>query len=112
VAKNRFVYSQGLAVVHQADPASQTPQRRRAELVCGTLPAVLDDPVSGSNVVQRKVAERMDDLVAKSSRNGERYAVDQSAGHGGRELRCVADVASERIEQVLTRGGLGRGRQL
>src|SRR5207245_6368724 len=57
VAEDRLVAAEALAIVHQAVPRAQAPERRRPDLVARRLPAVLDDPVTGADVVQQEIAE-------------------------------------------------------
>ena len=51
-------------LVHQTIARSNAPERRRANLVCGTLAGVLNNAVAGTDVVQSKIAEGMNNLVA------------------------------------------------
>src|SRR5262249_13344737 len=111
VTKDGFVDGQGLTVMHQTDSAAQAPQRRSAKLVGSSLPAVLHDPVAGTDIVQSKIAERMNSLACKSSRHPKRSAVDSRIERRGYERWCVADITVKRIEQGFTSGNLNCRRQ-
>ncbi len=71
--------------------SANSPQGSGAYLVCGRLAAILDDAVAGADVVQRKVAERMDYLVTQSRRNRKRSTINRCAGSSGLEGSCVTN---------------------
>src|SRR5262245_1768861 len=63
VALNCLVEGERQPVVHQHRASAHTPQRRCSQHVPGGLAAVLDDPVTGPDIVQHEITERVDDLV-------------------------------------------------
>ena len=63
-------------IVHEPCARSQAPQRGSAELIPRARATILDDPVSGPDVVEQEVGERVDDLVPERSRHRERSTVD------------------------------------
>src|SRR5262245_8050085 len=64
VARDRVLEAEAETVVHEPAPGPQAPERGGADPVARGGAAVLHDPVTGADVVQQEVAERMDDLVA------------------------------------------------
>src|SRR6185436_6492991 len=87
------------AVMHQSVSSPNTPERCGSYHVSRTLSRVLDDAVASSNVVQRKIAERMDDLISEGGGYYECSAVDDRAWSGSGEVTCVTNSAANRIEQ-------------
>lgn len=81
--------------MHEPSARSQTPEGRRLHFVSRRLPAVLNDAVAGSDVVQEEIAERFDALVAQRLGHLERAAIDPRAGRSGDDLRRVAGVAAD-----------------
>src|SRR2546427_5368922 len=109
VPQDRLVAAEAQAIVHQPNPGTHAPQRSRPDLVAGGRPAVLDDPVTGADVVQQEIAERVDRLAAEGDRHGEGALVD----HGSRRRGCdgpyVAGVAADQGEQLVAAPGARRG---
>src|SRR5215831_5813519 len=97
--------------MHQGKVSAYSPQRRCAQLICRTLSAVLHNPISGSDVMQKEVAERMEGLVAQSGRHGELSLVDHgSCGYRGEGLH-VADGATDGVEDLRAGLRIARRRQ-
>src|SRR5262249_5913569 len=104
VTQDRVVAGKLLAVVHQAVMRTYSPQRRSAHHIGCALSAVLDDAIAGSDIVQQEIAVRMDDLAAQLGRHGEGAAIDDGACRSGCDRGYVADVATDRTEEL--RAGL------
>ena len=64
VAKNRAFGREGLQIVHEPRFGAQPPQRRGAQLVGRIGWPSLNDAVTGSDVMEKEVAEGMNLLVA------------------------------------------------
>ena len=77
VALDGVVDAVALEVVHEPRACMQTPQRRRTDLVPRGSSAVLDDAVTGADVVQQEVAERTNAFVAQGAADEHRAAVDR-----------------------------------
>ena len=103
VATDRVLEAKAREIVHEAGAQPQTPERRGPDLVPRRRPSVLHDSVTGAEVVQQEVAERMDDLVPERIRDLERAAVDESAGGRGGDGRGVAGAAADVIEDLAAR---------
>ena len=73
VSRKRF------AIVHQSVASAHSPQRCCAHPVCTNLTAVLDNSITGTDIVQQKITERMNDLVAQRCRDCELSAVNYRA---------------------------------
>ena len=84
--------------MHEPVATANSPEWRRAHLVSRALPCILDDAIASSNVVQRKIAERVDDLVAEGCRDRECSAIDQRARSGSGEGTSMAHVAADGVE--------------
>lgn len=96
---NGVEYGVRIALHQEAMLGAHAPQR-----YCGCREPAVDSSfaaysVAGSNVVQRKVAERVNDLVAERCRNGERPAINNCSRRGCRKRASVADGAADLIEQ-------------
>ena len=65
MAQDGFAARERFSVVHEAVACAHPPERRGAHQVCSRLTAVLNNAVARSNVVQQKIAERMNDFVAQ-----------------------------------------------
>ena len=90
--------------MHQPIARAQTPQWRRAYLIRSgrQIRCWRDrDAVTGADVVQQKVAVRVDDLVSESGRNDELATVDWRIRRRGYQCRCVTDVAAAVVEYLL-----------
>src|SRR6266852_9987968 len=79
VAVDGILKCQRIAVMHKAVSHARAPQRRCPQLGRCFLPTILNDAVSCPDVVQQKVAERMNDLVPECLWHGQSAAVDQRA---------------------------------
>ena len=79
------------AVMHKPVASANTPQWRSAELIGRALTAILNDPIASTHVVQREIAERMDDLIAQRRRNSEGAAINQGARCRGCESSGVSN---------------------
>src|SRR5262249_10849205 len=102
----RLIPGQRLPVMHQTISRPHPPKRSRTHEIGGPLPAVLDDPVTGADVVQQEVSKRMDYLVAQRGRDGESSAIDHGSGCRGRDAGDVTDCAADGVEDVLARLGI------
>src|SRR5262245_7992205 len=98
MAKYLTIKAERLAIVHQTIMVTQSPQRRPAQLVAGRGAAVLKYPMANAYVVQQKIAERVNRLVAQSGRNGELPAVDHRSGRRRANSSHVTDRTSDLIE--------------
>src|SRR5436309_1409433 len=91
--------------MHQAVPSPQAPERRSAHLLCGTgeFRQGLDrDAITGADIVQKEIAEGTKHLVAESSGNDKRAAVN----HRPRGRCCdgayMAGAAPDLVETLFT----------
>jgi len=84
--------------MHKSVSSPNTPQRCGSHLVSRTLSCVLNDAISSSNVVQRKIAERMDDLISQGGGYYECSAIDKCAWSGRGEVTRVANRATHCVE--------------
>src|SRR4030095_2812997 len=98
--------------MHKSVSSPNTPERGGSQLVSRTLSRVLNNAISSSNVVQRKIAERMDDLIAQSSGHDERAAIDAGAWSGSSEVTLVPHCAANRIENRAAANCCSRNRIL
>src|SRR5262245_42892168 len=89
----------GQPIVHEPVPSPNTPQRRSANLVRGSLARVLDNAVTGTNVVKRKVGKRSDPLVAESHRYPEGSTVDNRSRRSRYKASRMAHGATDRVEE-------------
>ena len=105
VTQDRVVAGKLLAIVHQAIMGTYSPQRRSAHHVGCALSAVLHNAIAGSDIVQQEIAVWMDDLVAQLWWYSKRTPIDDRAWRRGRDRGYVADVATDRVEEL--RAGLG-----
>ena len=64
-----FAETQRLPVVHQTVARANAPERRGADFITRGLSAILHNSVARADIVQQKVAERMDDFAAECRRN-------------------------------------------
>ena len=79
--------------MHVARVHAQPPQRHGAQFVGCVFGRVLDDTVSGLDVVKQKVAVRVDDLIAQRVRYGKRSAIDncsRGSGNDGADMTTGA----------------------
>jgi len=111
VPLDRVLKGQRLMVMHKTWPHAQSPKGRGAQFVSGILRPGLDDAVAGLDVMQQKVAEGMDDLVAERRWYREGPAIDQRARRRGRDVLNMTDIAADPLEHCLTGPGIGAGRQ-
>ena len=86
------------ALMQEPVASANSPQRRGPYLICGALPAVLHDAVTGANVVQSEIAERMDYLVPESYRNRKRSAINGRSRRSSLEGARMTNRASYRCE--------------
>ena len=96
-------------VMHKTWPHARSPKGRGAQFVSGILRPGLDDAVAGLDVMQQKVAEGMDDLVAERRWYREGPAIDQRARRRGRDVLNMTDIAADPLEHCLTGPGIGAG---
>src|SRR5262245_18916437 len=89
----RIVDSTRQPVMHQLGAHAETPQQKSSHHVPRACAAVLDDPVARPDVMQQKVAEQTDSLVAKSRRDSERTTVDHRARSSNDNRRRVTEIA-------------------
>src|SRR6266404_5914892 len=91
---------QRIAVMHKAVSHARAPQRRCPQLGRRFLPTILNDAVSGSDVMQQKVAERMNDLVPERLWHGQSAAVDQRVRRGRHNGAHVTNAAANGFKHV------------
>ena len=99
MTKDRLVARQRLAIVHQSIARAHAPQRRGPQLVARRCPTVLDHAVTRADVVQQKVAERMDYLITQSHWNRECATIDGRSRSCGLECSCMTYGTANRIEE-------------
>jgi hypothetical protein len=85
VALDRVFQGQGLEIVHVPWSHAQAPQGRRPQFVGRVLWRILYNAVTGLDVMQQEVTERMNDLIPQCVGHGERATVDDRA------CRCRRD---------------------
>ena len=90
-------------VVHEPAARAQAPERGRPDLVPRRRASVLDDAVTGADVVQQEVAERVDDLVAERVGDPQRAAVDPRPRRRGDDGPRVARRAADGVEDLAAR---------
>src|SRR5881396_1135947 len=73
--------------------------------------AVLNDAVARPDVVQQKIAERVNGLAAQGGGDDEGALVDHGTGGCGRDRPQVTDVAADEREQLIAALRAGRGRE-
>ena len=73
---DRIEYRDVQTFVHQPVAGANAPEWRRTQHVGCSLTGILDNAVAGADVVQSKIAERVNDLVAKSCRYCESSTID------------------------------------
>ena len=111
VALDRVLQRQGLEIVHVPWSHAQAPQGRRPQFVGRVLWRILYDAVTGPDVMQQEVTERMNDLVPQRLGHGERATVDDRARRRRRDGLDVAGVAAHPLEQGLARQAIRALRQ-
>ena len=84
---------------HESVLGAYTPQRYGGcrEPVVNSILATYS--AARPDIMQREVAERVDDFVAERSRNGEGSAIDDCARGGRCEATCMAHGAANLVEQ-------------
>src|SRR5712671_4330447 len=111
VTLDRALQGQRFEVMHKARPHAEAPKCRRAEFVRGILRPGLDDAVASLDVVQQKIAVRMDDLVAERRRHDESPAIDPRARRRRRDGLDMPDIAADPLERHLSGSGIRPARQ-
>src|SRR6201981_3664053 len=111
VTLNGAFQGQGLQVVHVARVHAQPPQRHGAQFVGCVFGRVLDDTVSGLDVVKQKVTVRVDDLIAQGVRYGKRSAIDNCSRGSGNDGADMTTGAANILEDLLSCLCCGRGSQ-
>ena len=92
---------QRLQIVHEPRFGAKPPKGSCPQFICGVLRSHLDNSVSRFNIVQEKIAEWMDNLIAESFGNSEHSPVDRSSGRSGRDGLHMAGTATDPREQPL-----------
>src|SRR5580704_10293599 len=98
----------GLEVMHMPRMHAQYPEGHRPQFIGGICGRVLDDAIASSNVMEQKIAEWVNDLVAKCLRYCERSAIDGSSRRSGDDGANVAGGATDRFKDLFARLGNGR----
>ncbi len=111
MTQNRVRYSHWLAVVHKSGAGAQSPQRRSSYFIAWRLASVLNDSVTSADVVQQKIAERVNDFVSERGRYFEFPAVDRRAGVHCRYRRNVTDGATRNLKQLRADKSIGSVRE-
>jgi len=86
-------------------------ERHGAQFVGGVFGRVLDDTVSGLDVVKQKVTVRVNDLIAESVRHGKRSAIDNGSSGSGDDGADMTTGAANILEDSLSCLCRGRGSQ-
>src|SRR5262249_1743641 len=109
----RVIPGQRLSVVHQTISRPHSPQGSRSHEIGGSLPAVLDDPIRRSDIMQEEISKRVNGLVAQRGRHCESSTVDHGPGCRGRDAGHVTDCAADGVEDVPARLGVSsRGKRV
>src|ERR1700739_655838 len=94
---NCLLQRQGLQIVQKSSLGAQAPQWSSPQFIRCVMRPHLNDPVTCSYVVQKKIAERMNDLVTESFRNREHAFINdgsrRSCGERWHMARCTADAS-------------------
>src|ERR1700722_2697504 len=94
---NRVLQRQGLQIVHEPSLGAQAPEWSSPQFIRCILRSHLDDPVARSNIMQKEIAERMNDFVAQSFRNREHAPInDRSSRSCGDGLHVASGAADAR----------------
>src|SRR5882672_6694170 len=109
VAEDRLFPSCGSAVMHQTVAGPQTPQWSGSQFVHGVGGAVLDNAISGSDVMQQEIAEGVDHLPTKSIRHSKGSTVDHRAGGRGGDGSDMAGCTTDLGENLLSGLRIGCG---
>src|SRR4029077_14733901 len=86
---------------------AQSPERHSAQFIGCVFRRILDNAIAGSNVMEQKIAEWVNDLVAKCLRYCERSAIDGSSRRSGDDGADVAGGATDRFKDLFARLGNG-----
>ena len=96
-----------LQVVHEARLGAESPKRSRPHLVSGVARSVLHNAVARAHVMQKEIAEGMDNLAPQGGGYGESSTVDDGARRRRGDRGHVANGAANRAENLLAiLGGL------
>ena len=112
MAADSLFSRQGLSIVHEAIPGSESPEWRSSHFEGRLAPSVLDYAITGPDIVEQEVRIGMDDLVAKRSRDDICSAICGSSRSRRVDVRDVADGAADLAEELTTLTGirgLGKG---
>jgi hypothetical protein len=67
MTQDRFIESQRFTVMHEVGACAHAPERRGANTCARDRSPILNNEISGPNVVEQEIAERMDRLRARAS---------------------------------------------
>src|SRR6185369_2505232 len=65
------------AFVHESVSSTNSPEWSGPHHVCRALASILNNPVTGSDIVQSKITERVNDLVSKCCGHCKRAAINE-----------------------------------
>src|SRR5262249_38616276 len=91
---NGINQSQRFSVMHQTVPSPQPPQGGCTDFVSRGWSSILNDSISCNDIVQKKVAVRMNDLVSQRGRYGVstiELGSDGCSDNRGHVTRVAAD---------------------
>src|SRR5215217_7941616 len=93
-----------LPVVHETDASTHAPEWRSADCCASDWPTILNNEVSRADVVQQKVAERVEALASQRQRIRKLSSVERLATVGGLKCRYMTNAATvltvHRLKQV------------
>src|SRR2546423_12033982 len=96
---------EGKSVMHQPVAGPEAPERCCLNRLCGPLVFGQGqewDAVAGADVVQQKVAKRMNGFIRQSIRNAERTAINGRARGRGGNVRDVTNAATDLVKVSFT----------
>ena len=108
VALDGVFQRQRFEVVHMPRMHAQSPEGHRPQFIGGICGRVLDDAIAGSDVMEQKIAIRVNDLVAEGLRYCERSAIDGSSRRS-RDDGADAVVALPGAVRMTCAVGVSRG---
>lgn len=90
------------AVMEENAALAQTPQRHGSDLVASSLPPILDNPIASPDVMQKKIAVRVNGKATQSGRD--RISAPINEGSRRRRNKCggVADPTTCACKRLLT----------
>src|SRR5262245_60053987 len=106
MAQDRVLFGKRQTIVHQSVASSKRPQRGGSYLIGGR--GIFGKGLNGyavarPDVVQQKIAERMDDLVTERGRHCEYASVDLRPRRRRGDRRRMANSAANFVKQDFSR---------